>query len=107
VRTARDGHEALALAAVETPDVVVLDLGMPGITGHDVARELRRGPRGDALLILAVTGWGSELDRLRTREAGFDEHLTKPVDVDELVRLIEDAPVRAVAGSVGGAVGAR
>jgi DNA-binding response OmpR family regulator len=59
------------------------------------------------LLILAVTGWGSELDRLRTREAGFDEHLTKPVDVDELVRLIEDAPGRAVTGSVGGAISAR
>jgi PAS domain S-box-containing protein len=107
VRTARDGREALALAAVETPDVVVLDVGMPGLTGHDVARELRREPRGDALRILAVTGWGSELDRLRTREAGFDEHLTKPVDVDELIRLIEEAPERAIGGSVGSAAGAR
>jgi PAS domain S-box-containing protein len=106
VRTAREGREALDLAAVETPDVVVLDVGMPGLTGHDVARELRRRPHGDALLIFAVTGWGSESDRRRTRDAGFDEHLTKPVDVDELVRLIEDAPVSALPGSIGSAAGA-
>jgi PAS domain S-box-containing protein len=92
VRTARGGREALALASDEQPEVVVLDVGMPGMSGHDVARELRQRPGGDALLIVAVTGWGSELDRLRTRESGFDAHLTKPVDADDLVRIIEAAP---------------
>ena len=88
VREAHDGQEGLRLAFEFEPEVVLLDLGMPGMSGFDVARELRGriaqpGPR-----IIAVTGWGQESDRRLTREAGFDFHLTKPVNHMELDVLL-------------------
>ena len=70
------------------PDVVFLDVGMPGLSGYDLARLLRERPDGDALLLVAVTGWGQPEDRRRTRDAGFDHHLVKPVDTEQLEDLI-------------------
>ncbi|HZQ71724.1 MAG TPA: PAS domain-containing protein [Burkholderiales bacterium] len=87
VRVAYDGAAALELAEEAKPRVAVLDIGMPGINGYDVARDVRARYGKDVLLI-ALTGWGQEADRRRSREAGFDYHLTKPVEPNELVELI-------------------
>jgi PAS domain S-box-containing protein len=92
VHTATDGAGALALAERVHPDVVVLDLGMPKMGGHEVACAIRCQPWGARVQLIAATGWGSTADRRRTQEAGFDAHLTKPLDPDELIRLIESTP---------------
>ena len=63
------------------PDVVFLDVGMPGLSGYDLARLLRGQPGGEELLLVAVTGWGQPEDRRRTRDAGFDHHLVKPPEL--------------------------
>jgi PAS domain S-box-containing protein len=88
VREAHDGQEGLRLAFEFEPEVVLLDLGMPGMSGFDVARELRGRTAQAAPRIIAVTGWGQESDRRLTREAGFDFHLTKPVNHTELDVLL-------------------
>jgi PAS domain S-box-containing protein len=79
-RVVYGGEAALAELDVFMPDTMLLDLGMPGMDGLEVARRLRADPRRASLRIVALTGWGQENDRRRTREAGFDHHLTKPVD---------------------------
>ncbi|MCC6173303.1 MAG: response regulator, partial [Gammaproteobacteria bacterium] len=79
-RVAYDGRTAIEIAELMRPDAVLLDLGLPLMSGHDVARRLRGQPWGHDLRLIAVTGWGQEDDRARSRDAGFDEHLTKPVD---------------------------
>jgi signal transduction histidine kinase/ActR/RegA family two-component response regulator len=81
---ANDGPSALALAERFTPDVVILDIGLPGMNGYDVARELRKRPTARRLELIALTGWGSHEDQQKARDAGFDLHLTKPVDRDKL-----------------------
>ena len=83
-----DGQQALSMALGFRPDVVLLDIGMPGLDGYEVARRLREIKRGEPLRIIAVTGWGQEADRTRSREAGFDVHLVKPVDPTVLTRAI-------------------
>lgn len=83
-----DGPEALKTARALKPDVIMLDLGMPGMSGYEVCRELRDDPRFEKTMLIAQTGWGQESDRLKTQEAGFDHHLTKPVDLAELSRLL-------------------
>jgi PAS domain S-box-containing protein len=83
-RVVYDGEAALAELDVFMPDTVLLDLGMPGMDGLEVARRLRADPRRASLRLVALTGWGQESDRRRTREAGFDHHLTKPVDFTAL-----------------------
>jgi PAS domain S-box-containing protein len=80
--------EALAIAAREHPDVVLLDIGLPDLSGHELARRLRAEPWGAGMQLIAITGWGQEDDRRKSREAGFDEHLTKPVDPELLIGLI-------------------
>jgi PAS domain S-box-containing protein len=87
---AHDGAEALRLAPEFAPDVVFLDLGMPGLNGFEVARRMRRLQRDRPLIIVAVTGWGQEADRKRSEEAGFDVHLVKPVDPETLVKVLHD-----------------
>jgi len=88
VRVAHSGPEGLAMAFEFEPEVVLLDIGMPGMNGLEVARELRRRTVGAPVLLIAVTGWGQAQDRDLTREAGFDFHLTKPVDHAELEALL-------------------
>jgi len=92
VRTAHDGLEAVGAAVVFRPEVAILDLGLPGLNGYEVARRIRKD-LGSGVLLIAVTGWGQDEDRRRTAEAGFDHHLTKPVELDELTRLL--SPVRS------------
>jgi signal transduction histidine kinase/ActR/RegA family two-component response regulator len=84
VATAPDGPAALREVERLRPEVVFLDLGLPGMDGFEVARRIRRMPRGETVYLVAVTGWGQEEDKARSREAGFDEHLTKPVDLARL-----------------------
>jgi CheY-like chemotaxis protein len=92
VRIAYDGLEALEAEDDFKPEIVLLDIGMPKMSGYEVARRIRSA-RGDAVLIVAITGWGQEEDRRRAREAGFDHHFTKPVDYEALLELIEgEAP---------------
>jgi signal transduction histidine kinase/DNA-binding response OmpR family regulator len=90
VQVAFDGPSALQSVQADKPDVVILDLGLPGITGFDVARILR--DRGEDLLLVAVSGYGRDEDRLRSREAGFDHHFTKPVDFTCLLKIVGAAP---------------
>jgi PAS domain S-box-containing protein len=88
VRTALSGQAAVDTAARWTPDVAVLDIGMPDLDGHAVARALRRQPGGAGLLLIALTGWGQDADRRKSVAAGFDHHLTKPVNVQQLLALL-------------------
>jgi CheY-like chemotaxis protein len=90
VRKALDGTTAIAAALAYRPDVILLDLGLPGMNGLDVARELRRHAETAGARIVALTGWGQEQDRHQTAQAGFDYHLTKPTDPDRLRALLSD-----------------
>ena len=95
VRVAYDGLEALGVEAEFHPAVVLLDIGMPRLSGYDVAKRIRLA-RGDAVLMIAITGWGQEDDRQRARDAGFNHHFTKPVDFETLLALIDrEAPRRS------------
>jgi len=88
VRTASDGIAALSLAQQKIPDVMLLDIGMPGLNGYEVASRVRDLEGGEAVMLVALTGWGQPADRHRAREAGFDQHLTKPIDYEELAGLL-------------------
>jgi CheY-like chemotaxis protein len=90
VATAVDGAAALATVAREHPDVVLLDIGLPGIDGYEVARRIRAGQGTKAPVLVAVTGYGQVDDRQRSSEAGFDRHLVKPVEPAALKRLLTD-----------------
>jgi PAS domain S-box-containing protein len=88
VQIAYDGMEALAVAEAFQPEIVLLDIGMPKLNGYEVCQRIRGRAWGKNILIVAQTGWGQEEDKLRTRDAGFDEHLVKPVDPMMLINLI-------------------
>jgi PAS domain S-box-containing protein len=88
VRKAFDGRTAISAATAYRPDVVLLDLGLPVMSGIDVARQLRQQPETAHALLVALTGWGQAEDRARTREAGFDHHLTKPADPSAIADLL-------------------
>ena len=88
VHTANDGLRAATMALQLRPDVLVLDIGMPGLNGYEVARQVRAQPWGRKPLLIAATGWGREDDREKARTAGFDMHLTKPFDPLQLAALI-------------------
>ena len=88
VRTASDGPDAVSAALAFRPDVVLLDLGLPIMSGIDVARELRRQPDTASAHLVALTGWGQAEDRRQTQEVGFEHHLTKPTDPATLERLL-------------------
>ena len=90
VAVARGGHEALERFGRFRPDMVLLDIGMPDIDGYEVARSLRSRDDGRAVTLVALTGWGQERDTQLAREAGFDHHLVKPVDIAVLQRLLAD-----------------
>jgi CheY-like chemotaxis protein len=90
-RVVHDGIEALEEAELFRPEVVLLDIGMPRLDGYETARRLRSRPWAAATRIVAVTGWGQETDRQRAKEAGFDRHLVKPVNLDALSELVSSA----------------
>ncbi len=88
VMTANDGLQAVQLAEAFRPDLVLLDIGMPKLNGHDACRRIREQSWGKAIFLVALTGWGQDDDKQRSHEAGFDHHLVKPVDVCALERLL-------------------
>lgn len=88
VHVARDGHEALAAAEQLRPEVAILDIGMPGLNGYQVAREIRARPWGRTVRLIALTGWGRQEEQQRARDAGFDHHCTKPTDPQVLYALL-------------------
>lgn len=88
IRTVHDGLQAQAVARQWQPDAMVLDIGMPGASGDEVARWARAQPWGGLVRLVAITGWGRPEDRKRLREAGFDVHLVKPVGLDELIAAL-------------------
>jgi signal transduction histidine kinase len=91
VRTAHNGHSALEAISGSMPEIAFLDIGLPGMSGYELARRLRHEPGGDAVLLVALTGWGQAEDRRRSTEAGFDHHLTKPADPASLKGLLLQA----------------
>jgi CheY-like chemotaxis protein len=99
VQMVHDGEEALAVATEFQPDVALLDLGMPKINGYDACRRLREQPWGRKLIIIALTGWGRDEDRQRTRDAGFDHHLVKPVRPAALIKLIAELTGKGESGA--------
>lgn len=88
VRAAYDGEAALAAMQDFSPDMAFLDIGMPGMDGHELCRRIRQQPTLSKMLLVALTGWGQDDDRRRSREAGFDRHLVKPVEPHSLKRLL-------------------
>ena len=88
--TAYDGEEAVAAAAVFRPRVILLDIGLPKLTGYETCRRIREQKDGMSMIIIAQTGWGQAEDRQRTRDAGFDHHMVKPVDLNELQKLLAE-----------------
>ena len=88
VELVHDGHAALQAFAAWTPDVALLDIGMPKANGLEVARQIRGRPDGKAVLLIAITGWAQDSDKERSRAAGFDHHLTKPIEPDALLDLL-------------------
>jgi CheY-like chemotaxis protein len=85
---ASDGQEALLLVAAIAPDVAILDIGMPRLNGHEVATRMRATDWGKGIVLIALTGWGQEQDQQAARAAGFNHHCTKPVDLEQLLRLV-------------------
>ncbi len=92
VHTAADGQSALEAMRRLRPSVVVLDIGLPDMDGYEVARRARQEPGGGETALIALTGWGEEEDHRRSREAGIDHHLVKPVDFTALEELLRGLP---------------
>jgi two-component system CheB/CheR fusion protein len=93
VAEAADGLEAIRLCEEHRPDLLIVDIGMPKMSGLEAARRIRGQPWGLDMLLIALSGWGQEDDRRKSLEAGFDRHFVKPVDVDALMKLL--APPKA------------
>jgi CheY-like chemotaxis protein len=89
VQTANDGLEAIATAEAFRPEVILMDMGMPRLNGYDATRQIREKPWGGAMIVVALTGWGQESDRARSKAAGCDAHLVKPVSLPVLKKLLE------------------
>ena len=90
VRMAHDGLQAIERAEHDRPDVVLMDVGMPRMDGYEATRRIRTQPWGRDVIIIALTGWGQDDDRARSRDAGCDGHLTKPVHLPDLESLLEN-----------------
>ncbi len=88
IRTVMDGHSAIDAIRSFKPEIVLLDIGLPGLNGYDVTRRLRELPECQNTLVVALSGYGRPEDLRRSHDAGFDQHLIKPVDHDRLTALI-------------------
>jgi CheY-like chemotaxis protein len=92
VKVAHDGPQALKMARSYPAEVVLLDIGLPGMSGYEVAQHLRRGPAGQQLILVAVTGYGHAEDRQRAKEAGFDHYLMKPTNLEVIKKVLAQMP---------------
>jgi CheY-like chemotaxis protein len=90
VRVAYGGRAAVTLAQTFRPEVAFIDIGMPDCSGYEVAQALRRETWGTAIRLVALTGWGQDEDRQHSKDAGFDRHMTKPVDPEALDKLLSN-----------------
>src|SRR6185312_4158218 len=90
VRTAADGEEAIDQSRIFAPHIIFMDLAMPRLDGLEAARRIRALPQGEEIRIIALTGWGQEADRQRTRAAGMNHHLVKPVSLDALQSVLRE-----------------
>jgi signal transduction histidine kinase/ActR/RegA family two-component response regulator len=95
---AHDGVEAVEKAELFRPQVLLLDIGLPRKNGYDVCREIRQATWGKEILVIAISGWGQEDDRRKSKEAGFDHHMVKPVDYQTLVAMLAEHPTSATIG---------
>jgi CheY-like chemotaxis protein len=93
VRTARNWREAIELTRESRPDVALVDIGLPEVDGYDLARRLRALPGGASIRLVALTGYGRPEDRRRAQDAGFEVHLVKPVEPEDLLRLLAGEPL--------------
>jgi CheY-like chemotaxis protein len=89
VQTVHDGEAAVAAAAQFTPQVVILDIGMPRMNGYEACRRIRAQPHEKRPMLVALTGWGQEQDLAQSQAAGFDWHLVKPIEAEALEKLLE------------------
>ncbi|HEY6451139.1 MAG TPA: ATP-binding protein, partial [Steroidobacteraceae bacterium] len=94
VRTAYDGQGAIDLAAADRPDIILLDIAMPKLNGYDTARQIRALPGGSSIVLIAMTGFGQQADRHRSKAVGFDGHLVKPVDYGAVMELLASVQAR-------------
>ena len=101
VHAAVDGLQALEAAARVRPDLMLLDIGMPGLNGYEVARRVRSFDWGRSAVLVALTGWGQDNDRRQSREAGFDSHWVKPLDSRKLAALLQSLPPAAIDSTAG------
>jgi CheY-like chemotaxis protein len=88
VSVVHDGRDAIAAFEKMRPDVALLDIGMPGLNGYEIARLIRRAPHGRNVTLVAITGWGQDNDKALATQAGFDHHFTKPVEPDTITALL-------------------
>jgi CheY-like chemotaxis protein len=89
-QTADDGLKAIAAAETFKPDVALLDIGLPGLSGYEVAQSIRAQPWGKTMVLVALTGWGQDEDRQKSKAAGFNAHMVKPVDHEALLALLDE-----------------
>ncbi len=89
-QTAHDGLKAVEIAAAFQPDIALLDIGLPGLNGYEVAKRIRQQPWGKSMILVALTGWGQVEDRQKSSAAGFNAHMVKPIDHDALLALLQD-----------------
>jgi len=92
VHVVHDGEGALEAACAQYPDVILMDIGLPRMSGYEAARRIRQNCTQKTMLIIALTGWGQEDDRRKSVEAGIDHHLVKPLDLGQLKLLLEPVP---------------
>ncbi len=95
VRTAHDGPTALEAARDYRPNVVLLDIGLPGLDGYEVAKRMRQQPVLQNVVLVAMTGYGQESDRQRAQEAGFDHHLVKPARFEQMQKILASVSEKA------------
>ena len=95
VRTAYDGRQGVEMAAEFRPELILMDLGMPVMNGYEAARCIRQQPGGQEVMLVALTGWGQDEDRQRTKDAGFGHHLVKPAGRSDLQRLFAELENRS------------
>jgi CheY-like chemotaxis protein len=99
---AHDGLAALEAVERLRPDAVLLDIGLPGLNGYEVCRRIRQASWGKRMTLVALTGWGQDEDRDRSRDAGFDAHMVKPVDFDALLALLAAVRPADAESEIGG-----